>query len=58
MLTCLLACLQYEALRTELRLYNPQYLERPHIVALSKLDIPLEAGGEEAMKEVSHSVTK
>ena len=30
-----------EALRRELYLYNPDYLARPHIVALNKLDLPL-----------------
>ena len=41
---------QYDALRKELQLYNPQYLARPHVVALNKLDVALESGGEEAMK--------
>ena len=49
---------QYEALRNELRLYNPQYLERPHVVALSKLDVPLEQGGEEKLAEVRRSATR
>ena len=39
---------QYEALRRELYLYNPQYLERPHLVALNKLDVALAAGGDAA----------
>ena len=37
---------QYDALRRELALYNPAYLARPHLVALSKLDLPLRRGGE------------
>lgn len=49
---------QYEALRNELRLYNPQYLERPHVVALNKLDVPLAAGGEEALAEARKSATR
>jgi len=39
---------QYEALLRELYLYNPQYLERPHLVALNKLDVALAAGGDAA----------
>ncbi|KAL1529683.1 hypothetical protein AB1Y20_000622 [Prymnesium parvum] len=38
---------QYRTLRHELKLYNPQYLERPHLVALNKLDLAWEAGGQE-----------
>jgi GTPase involved in cell partitioning and DNA repair len=49
---------QYDVLKRELRLYNPQYLERPHVVALNKLDIPLEADGEEAMKLVQREATR
>ena len=49
---------QYEALRNELRLYNPQYLERPHIVALNKLDVPLEAGGDAALAETRKQATR
>eukprot|EP00899_Mesostigma_viride_P016424 jgi/Mesvir1/24783/Mv22036-RA.2 len=30
----------YLALREELRMYNPGYVERPHIVLLNKLDMP------------------
>ena len=48
---------QYEALRDELRLYNPQYLERPHVVALSKLDLA-EAKGEEALAQARKANTK
>ena len=29
-------------------MYNPQYLERPHLVALNKLDVALAAGGDAA----------
>jgi GTPase involved in cell partitioning and DNA repair len=43
------AAAQYAALRRELQLYNPQYLERPHVVALNKLDVPLADGGDEAL---------
>jgi len=42
---------QYEALRRELYLYNPDYLARPHIVALNKLDLPLQRGGQPAFDE-------
>ena len=42
---------QYEALRRELYLYNPEYLARPHIVALNKLDLPLQRGGPAAFDE-------
>ena len=41
---------QYAALRRELRLYNADYLARPHLVALNKLDVPLERGGDEALE--------
>ena len=37
---------QYAALRRELKLYNPEYLQRPHVVALNKLDLAWEAGGQ------------
>jgi Obg family GTPase CgtA len=49
---------QYDALRNELRLYNPHYLERPHVVVLSKLDLPLDAGGEEALAEARRAGTR
>ena len=49
---------QYEALRRELELYNPQYLERPHIVALNKLDVPLAEGGDEALATARKAATK
>jgi len=49
---------QYEALRRELELYNPQYLERPHIVALNKLDVPLAEGGDEALAAARKAATK
>jgi GTPase involved in cell partitioning and DNA repair len=35
----------YLAVREELRLYNPDYVTRPHVVALNKMD--LEDAGEE-----------
>jgi GTPase involved in cell partitioning and DNA repair len=34
----------YLAVREELRLYNPDYVERPHIVAVNKVDLE-DAGG-------------
>eukprot|EP01018_Ginkgo_biloba_P026277 Gb_21962 [translate_table: standard] len=30
----------YRTVREELRMYNPDYLERPHMVVLNKLDLP------------------
>ncbi|KAI3432048.1 uncharacterized protein J3R85_007716 [Psidium guajava] len=33
----------YRTVKEELRMYNPDYLERPHIVVLNKIDLP-EAG--------------
>lgn len=30
----------YWVVREELRMYNPQYCARPHIVALNKMDLP------------------
>ncbi|KAF5942985.1 hypothetical protein HYC85_020627 [Camellia sinensis] len=30
----------YRTVREELRMYNPEYLERPYIVVLNKIDIP------------------
>lgn len=30
----------YWAVREELRMYNPEYCARPHVVALNKMDIP------------------
>lgn len=30
----------YLAVREELRLYNPEYVERPHVLALNKIDLP------------------
>jgi GTPase involved in cell partitioning and DNA repair len=38
---------QYVILRRELQLYNPRYLDRPHIVALNKLDVFLACHGPE-----------
>ena len=52
------AVAQYEALRRELYLYNPEYLARPHIVALNKLDLPLARGGPDAMAEAHARVGK
>ena len=31
-----LACISLQ----ELRMYNPQYLERPYVVVLNKIDLP------------------
>ncbi|CAL4927855.1 unnamed protein product [Urochloa decumbens] len=30
----------YKIVREELRMYNPQYLERPYVVVLNKIDLP------------------
>ena len=49
---------QYDALRRELQLYNPQYLDRPHIVALNKLDLPLAEGGEAALAEARKTASR
>ena len=49
---------QYEALRRELYLYNPDYLARPHIVALNKLDLPLQRGGQAAFDEARARLTQ
>ena len=77
---------QYDVLRRELHLYNPQYLDRhaknaasndfacamlytqcswylvhctrPHIVCLNKLDVALDAGGEEAMRVARREGTR
>lgn len=34
----------YLAVREELRMYNPEYVTRPHVVALNKMDLE-DAGG-------------
>lgn len=34
----------YYAVREELRLYNPEYCSRPHVVALNKMDLEDAAG--------------
>jgi len=49
---------QYVALRRELKLYNPDYLARPHIVALNKLDLSWESGGQEAFEEARKRLAK
>ena len=49
---------QYIALRRELELYNPQYLARPHVVALNKLDLPLASGGEAALTDARRTATR
>ena len=49
---------QYGALRRELQLYNPQYLERPHVVCINKLDLPLAKGGDEALAAARQAATK
>ncbi|CAH9141657.1 unnamed protein product [Cuscuta epithymum] len=41
----------YRTVKEELRMYNPDYLERPYVVVLNKIDIP------EAMHRLKH-VTK
>ncbi|KAI5081640.1 hypothetical protein GOP47_0001383 [Adiantum capillus-veneris] len=41
----------YRILCEELQMYNPDYLERPHIVVLNKLDIPEAAARFESLKE-------
>ncbi|VFR03617.1 unnamed protein product [Cuscuta campestris] len=38
----------YRTVKEELRMYNPDYLERPYIVVLNKIDIP------EAMQNLAH----
>ncbi len=43
----------YWAVREELRMYNPDYVTRPHVVALNKMD--LEDAGE-LRSEVAHEV--
>ncbi|KAL4566396.1 hypothetical protein LXL04_030511 [Taraxacum kok-saghyz] len=40
----------YRTVKEELRMYNPEYLERPYVVVLNKIDIP------EAMERVSFLV--
>ena len=47
-----------KALRRELYLYNPDYLARPHIVALNKLDLPLQRGGQPAFDEARARLTQ
>ncbi|XP_024530147.1 probable GTP-binding protein OBGC2 [Selaginella moellendorffii] len=41
----------YKVLCEELRMYNPEYLDRPHIVVLNKLDLIQEKGRVEAIKQ-------
>lgn len=41
----------YAAIRRELALYNPDYLSRPHIVALNKADLFLPSSAEEEEEE-------
>lgn len=41
----------YTVLCEELHLYNPDYLDRPHIVVLNKLDIPKAEARFESLKE-------
>lgn len=43
----------YEVVRQELALYNPQYCARPHVVALNKMDLP-DAG--ELHREIAKDV--
>ena len=38
--------------------YNPEYLARPHIVALNKLDLPLQRGGQPAFDEARKRVAR
>eukprot|EP00316_Scyphosphaera_apsteinii_P008668 CAMPEP_0119305280 /NCGR_PEP_ID=MMETSP1333-20130426/6314_1 /TAXON_ID=418940 /ORGANISM="Scyphosphaera apsteinii, Strain RCC1455" /LENGTH=442 /DNA_ID=CAMNT_0007308339 /DNA_START=137 /DNA_END=1465 /DNA_ORIENTATION=+ len=44
---------QYLTLRRELQLYNPQYLGRPHIVVLNKLDLIVEKEGQLAFQGIA-----
>jgi len=41
---------QYLILRRELALYNPQYLTRPHLIALNKLDVLVQREGPDVLK--------
>lgn len=42
----------YTVLREELHLYNPEYVRRPHIVVLNKLDLPEAREKFESLREV------
>ncbi|KAI4336834.1 hypothetical protein L6164_015314 [Bauhinia variegata] len=53
----------YRTVREELRMYNPEYLERPYIVVLNKIDIPevteqLPSLAEEILKSLSNEDDK
>jgi len=41
----------YDVLRRELALYNPEYARRPHVVALNKVDLPAAAAAVPALVE-------
>lgn len=44
----------YLAVREELRMYNPSYVTRPHVVALNKMDIEDAGAG---VSSLTHSAT-
>ena len=41
----------YAVVREELRLYNPEYVTRPHILALNKMDLEWAALRTEELRE-------
>eukprot|EP00747_Dinoflagellata_sp_TGD_P165620 gnl/TRDRNA2_/TRDRNA2_187142_c0_seq1.p1 gnl/TRDRNA2_/TRDRNA2_187142_c0~~gnl/TRDRNA2_/TRDRNA2_187142_c0_seq1.p1 ORF type:complete len:604 (-),score=109.02 gnl/TRDRNA2_/TRDRNA2_187142_c0_seq1:79-1890(-) len=42
----------YDAVRDELRMYNPRYLQRPYVVALTKMDLPGAAARADAIESL------
>lgn len=49
---------QYTGLRRELQLYNPGYLDRPHVVVINKLDLALDRGGDAAFTEARKAAAR
>lgn len=49
---------QYAALHRELALYNPEYVQRPHAVALNKLDLAIEMGGADGARELKERAVR
>jgi hypothetical protein len=49
------AAMDYWAVREELRMYNPQYCARPHVVVLNKVDL---MEGQVAVTEVMRTITE
>ncbi|EEF52648.1 GTP-dependent nucleic acid-binding protein engD, putative [Ricinus communis] len=45
----------YRTVKEELRMYNPEYLERPHVVVLNKIDLP---GAKDRLSSLTEEISE